>query len=73
MVMCGYPSGDESLDIFMRYRGLRVRHIIQFGHITGLMPTDDVMIPWGVQTNIMGTEKYLGLLARKKIFTCLTT
>jgi hypothetical protein len=54
-VMCGYPSGDESFDMFRRHRGLRLSPIIQFGHITGLMPTDEIKTPWGMQTDIIGT------------------
>ncbi|MDP9288192.1 MAG: serine protease [Thermoproteota archaeon] len=50
VIMCGYPAGDESLDMFRKHRGLRLSPIIQFGHLTGLMPTDDVDIPWGIQT-----------------------
>ena len=42
IVMCGYPAGDESLDIFRKHIGLRLSPIIQFGHLTGFMPTDDV-------------------------------
>jgi hypothetical protein len=54
-VMCGYPSGDQSLDMFRRHIGLRLSPIIQFGRITGFMPTDDVRVPWGIQTDIIGT------------------
>lgn len=54
-VMCGYPSGDESLDMFRKHRGLRLSPVLQVGHITGLMPTDERKIPWGMQTDIIGT------------------
>jgi hypothetical protein len=54
-IICGYPSGDQSLDMFRRHIGLRLSPIIQFGRITGFMPTDDVKVPWGIQTDIIGT------------------
>lgn len=53
--MCGYPAGNQSLDTFRNYRGLRLSPIIQFGRLTGLMSTDDVNMPWGIQTDIVGT------------------
>jgi hypothetical protein len=56
IIMCGYPAGDESLDMFRIQRGLRVSPVIQFGRLTGLMPTDDVKVPWGIQTDILGTS-----------------
>jgi hypothetical protein len=52
--MCGYPSGEHSLDIAKAY-GLRFSPVTQFGHITSFMPIDDIRAPWGLQTDIVGT------------------
>ena len=42
--ICGYPSGEYSLDIAKRY-GLRFSPVMQFGRITSLMPIDDIRAP----------------------------
>ena len=44
IIMCGYPSGNLSLG---ENDSLRLSAAIQFGHATGLMPTDTYSIPWG--------------------------
>lgn len=51
--MSGYPSGEQSLTVDKEY-GIRFSPIIQFGHITGFMPIDDIRVPWGIQTDIIG-------------------
>ena len=51
--MSGYPSGEQSLTVDKEY-GIRFTPIIQFGHITGFMPIDDIRVPWGIQTDIIG-------------------
>lgn len=38
-----------------RYFGLRFSPIIQVGRIAGFMPTDTAAIPYGLQTDIIGT------------------
>lgn len=53
--MCGYPQGDESFSILNNPTGLKLSPILQFGHISGLMPYDDARIPYGIQTDIVGT------------------
>lgn len=52
IIMCGYPSGNLSLG---ENDSLRLSPIIQFGRVTGLMPTDTYSVPWGIQTDIIGT------------------
>jgi len=52
IIMCGYPSGNLSLG---KNDSLRLSAIIQFGRVTGLMPTDTYPVPWGIQTDIVGT------------------
>lgn len=55
IVMCGYPSGDQSLDLKRKFSGIRFSPIMQFGKISGLMPSDNSPEPYGVQTDIVGT------------------
>ena len=52
--ICSYPGGDQSLDIFKRY-GLRLTPLMQFGHISGFLPTDEAWYPYAIQTDIVGT------------------
>jgi len=54
IIMSGYPGGDKSLNI-NENDGMRLSPITQFGRITGFMPTDNTPIPWGLQTDIIGT------------------
>jgi hypothetical protein len=54
--ICGYPSGEQSLDLEGKFSGLRLSPVTQFGRITGFMPTDGTPIPHGLQTDIIGTS-----------------
>jgi hypothetical protein len=53
MCICGYPSGKYTLDIEKKYTGLRFSPIVQVGKITLFLPSDDVSIPYGIQTDII--------------------
>ena len=57
IAMCGYPSGRISLILYKNNHkdpaGIRLNPIVQFGHIAGLIPTDDNPCPWGIQTDII--------------------
>lgn len=55
VAICGYPQGDESFALLYNPSGLKLSPIIQFGHISGFMPYDDADIPYGIQTDIVGT------------------
>jgi len=55
VAMCGYPSGDQSLDLKRKFSGIRFSPIIQFGRISSLLPTDNSPEPYGIQTDIVGT------------------
>jgi hypothetical protein len=55
ITMCGYPSGDQSLNPIERNRGIRFSPIMQFGRVAGFMPTDHSCQPVGIQTDIIGT------------------
>jgi hypothetical protein len=55
VAICGYPQGDESFALLNNPSGLKLSPIIQFGHISGFMPYDDADIPYGIQTDIVGT------------------
>lgn len=55
VVMCGYPAGNESLSLKIdAIHGYRFSPVMQFGHISALLPSDD-MIPYGIQTDILAT------------------
>jgi hypothetical protein len=53
--MCGYPAGNQSLNPQKMFIGMRFSPIIQFGHISGFMPTDFTPNPYALQTDIVGT------------------
>lgn len=53
ILISGYPSGNLSLN--KDENSLRLSPTIQFGRVTGLMPTDTYHTPWAVQTDIVGT------------------
>ena len=55
IAMCGYPSGDQSLDLKRKFSGIRFSPIIQFGKIVGFLPSDNSPQPYGMQTDIVGT------------------
>jgi S1-C subfamily serine protease len=42
------------LDISKRH-GLRLTPLMQFGHISGFLPTDEAWYPYALQTDIIGT------------------
>jgi S1-C subfamily serine protease len=54
VAMCGYPGGKHSLNV-SELLELRLSPIMQFGRISGLLPTDDVDYPYAIQTDIIGT------------------
>jgi hypothetical protein len=53
--ICGYPAGGQSLDPEKKFRGMRFNPVVQFGHIAGYMASDNSKVPYGVQTDIVGT------------------
>jgi hypothetical protein len=57
VAMCGYPQGDMTFSFLSNPNpaGFRVSPILQFGHVSGFMPYDDADIPYGIQTDIVGT------------------
>ena len=54
VAVCGYPAGEDSLDIRGKRIGLRFSSIFQMGRIAGLLPFDDAPNPYGIQTDIIG-------------------
>lgn len=56
IIMCGYPMTPLTFS-FKRdeYSGMRFSPIMQFGHISTLMPFDEIDHPYGLQTDIVGT------------------
>lgn len=56
IAMCGYPSGDQSLDLQRRFSGIRFSPTIQFGKVVGFLPSDNSPQPYGMQTDIVGTR-----------------
>ncbi|MEX0764219.1 MAG: serine protease [Nitrosopumilaceae archaeon] len=54
VAVCGYPSGEHSLDIQGKNIGVRFSPILQLGRIGGLLPFDDAPNPYGIQTDIIG-------------------
>lgn len=55
VLMCGYPRGDFTMNIFDKKFGKRISPIIQTGRISSLMPADNTRQPIGIQTDIVGT------------------
>lgn len=53
--ICGYPGGSQSLDPDKKHGGMRFNPVAQFGHIGAYMSTDNSLVPYGVQTDIVGT------------------
>jgi hypothetical protein len=51
----GYPAGGQSLDPQKKFGGMRFNPVVQFGHISGYMPHDNSPMPYGLQTDIVGT------------------
>jgi S1-C subfamily serine protease len=54
VVMCGFPSGDESLDVKKKHLGLRYSPVMQFGMISALLPLDAAFPFYAIQTDIIG-------------------
>jgi len=54
MCICGFPGGAQSLQLQREY-GMRFSPTLQFGHLTGLMPFDEIKNPYGIQTDIVAT------------------
>ena len=54
IAMCGFPSGDFTLDMEGQRMGIRYSPLFQFGKISGLLPFDDAKSPYGIQTDIIG-------------------
>ncbi|MGI0013183.1 MAG: S1 family peptidase [Nitrososphaera sp.] len=55
VVMCGYPSGDQSLNVTRLEEGIRFDPILQFGRISNFLPTDNSPNALGIQTDIVAT------------------
>jgi hypothetical protein len=53
--ICGYPAGGQSLDPEKKFGGIRFNPVVQFGYISGYMATDNSIVPYGIQTDIIGT------------------
>ncbi len=57
ILMCGYPSGNLSLN--EDENSLRPSPTLQFGRVTGLMPTDTYHTRWGLQTDVVGISLHM--------------
>jgi hypothetical protein len=55
IALCGYPAGNQSFAVVKREVGIRLSPILQFGRISGFMPTDGNPAPYGIYTDIIGT------------------
>jgi hypothetical protein len=55
LIMCGFPSGEDTLDVKGEIFGIRYSPILQRGHVACLLPFDDAELPYGIQTDIIGT------------------
>lgn len=53
--MSGYPGGGSSLNIEKNPVETRISPLLQFGHVSGLMPHDLFSKPQGIQTDIFST------------------
>lgn len=54
--ICGYPRGEHSLSLKAgKFTGIRFSPSFQSGKISGMMPIDDDTLPYGIQTDIIGT------------------
>jgi len=53
--ICGYPGGNATLNLDDFESGIRFSPQIQTGHVSSVMPIDDVVKPTGIQTDIIGT------------------
>ena len=55
IAVCGYPGGMATFNFKDFEAGLRLSPQIQRGRVSGVMPMDDVTMPTGIQTDIIGT------------------
>lgn len=56
IAICGYPRGEHSLSLKAgKFTGIRFSPSFQSGKISGMMPMDDDILPYGIQTDIIGT------------------
>jgi len=55
IAMCGYPGGSATLNVTSNPTQFTISPVIQLGHISGLMPTDEALVTQGIQTDIIGT------------------
>jgi len=53
--MCGFPGGSASLKITKNPVSVRISPLIQYGHISSLIPHDTFQKPQGIQTDIIST------------------
>lgn len=54
VAICGFPSGEFTLDLEGERMGVRYSPLFQIGRISGLLPFDDANDPYGIQTDIIG-------------------
>jgi len=53
--VCGYPGGNATFNLADFETGIRLSPQFQTGHVSSVMPIDDVVNPTGIQTDIIGT------------------
>ena len=53
--VCGYPGGKTTLNLKIGSLEGRTAPLIQYGRISGFIPTDNAEKPYGIQTDIIGT------------------
>lgn len=57
ILLCGYPGGSQTFSLIKnKESGMRFSPVLQFGRISGFMAHDNDPIPYGLQTDIVGTE-----------------
>lgn len=56
IAICGYPKGAHTMNLGNTVVGVRVSPVVQYGRISGFMLYDDAELPYGVQTDIVGTS-----------------
>jgi len=55
ILVCGYPGGKATLNLKIGSFEGRTAPLIQYGRISGLIPTDVAEKPYGIQTDVIGT------------------
>jgi len=53
--VCGYPGGKTTLNLKIGSFEGRTAPLIQYGRISGFIPTDNADKPYGIQTDVIGT------------------